>query len=158
MNKKINFSSNDVREIFAVKDYNEFSQLMFDTANGAEKVSTDDANKKIREIMFSVLGIDEGSDRKTIRNAIRRHKIDIYEVIEETVENLLVSGWGDNPFFNEFVEMKSMADGDTNEFYTKDDVILTVSELAGNHHNIVRQRLNEGKTFNVKTSWYGVNF
>ena len=158
MSKKINFTNNDVREIFETKDYNEFSQLMFDTANGAEKIDTEVANGKIREIMFSVLGVDEGCNRKELRKAIRRHKTDVFEVIEETVENLLVSGWGDNPFFNEFVEIKSLANGDTNEFYTKDDIILTVSELSGNHHDIVRQRLNEGKTFGVKTSWYGVKF
>ena len=51
-----------------------------------------------------------------------------------------------------------MNDGDTNEFYVPDDSILTVSELSGNHHDIVRQRLAEGSTFRVKTSWYGVKF
>ena len=137
-NRNLIFSSNDVRDIFAEDrtDYGYFSKLMLDTARGAEKVDKKDANDKIREVMFSVLGVDEDCDRRTLRNAIRKHKVDIYEVIEETVENLLVSGWGENPFFNEFVEMKSMADGDTNEFYTKDEIILTVSELSGNHHDI----------------------
>ena len=51
---KLNFSSNEVRNIFAENDYAEYSQLMFDTAKGEEKVSTKDANNKIREIMFSV--------------------------------------------------------------------------------------------------------
>lgn len=159
-NRNIIFSSNDVRDIFAEDrtDYGYFSKLMLDTARGAEKVDKKDANDKIREVMFSVLGVDEDCDRRTLRNAIRKHKIDIFEVTEEILENLLVSGWGENPFFNEFVEMKSMADGDTNEFYTKDEIILTVSELSGNHHDIVRQKLNEGKTFRVKTSWYGVKF
>lgn len=153
---KFNFSNNDVREIFTNNDYVQYSQLMVDTAKGQEQVSKEDANKKIREIMFSVLGVDEDCDRKTLRKAIRKHKVDIFEVIEETVENLLVSGWGENPFFNEFVEIKSMADGDTNEFYVKDDIILSVSELSGNHHDIIRQRLNEGSSFKVKTSWYGI--
>lgn len=153
---KLNFSSNEVRNIFAENDYAEYSQLMFDTAKGEEKVSTKDANNKIREIMFSVLGVDENCSRKELRKAIRRHKIDVFEIIEETVENLLVSGWGENPFFNEFVEIKSMADGDTNEFYVPDEVILTVSELSGNHHDIIRQRLAEGQTFSVRTSWYGI--
>ena len=49
-----------------------------------------------------------------------------------------------------------MADGDTNEFYVPDEVILTVSELSGNHHDIIRQRLAEGQTFSVRTSWYGI--
>lgn len=133
---RINFSNEYVNNIFAVNDYAEFSQLMFDTGMGQEQVDTKDANDKIREIMFQVLGIDATSDRRTIRKAIRKHKADVFEVIEDTVENLLVSGWGSNPFFNEFVEIKNMADGDTNEFYTADDVILTVSELSGNHHDL----------------------
>lgn len=136
MAKIMAFTNQSTCDVFAVNPYGEFSQLMFDTAKGIEKVEKEDANQKIREIMFQVLGVNEGCDRKTLRKAIRRHKLDIYEVIEETVENLLVSGWGENPFFNDYVEIKSHNDGDTNEFYTKDEVILTVSELSGNHHDI----------------------
>ncbi len=155
---RLSFSNDTVRNIFAETDYNDFSHLMFDTARGEEKVSKEEANGKIREIMFNILGVDEKASRKTLRQAIRRHKNDIFEVIENTVEDLLVSGWGDNPFFNEFVEIRSAADGDTNSFYTEDEVILTVSELSGNHHDLIRQRLGEGKSFSVKTSWYGVRF
>ena len=155
--KKLTFSNADIREVFADKDYNEFSQLMYDTACGKQKdVSKEDADSKIREVMFEILGVDEGCSRKELHKAIRRHKVDIFEVIEETVENLLVSGWGENPFFNEFVEVKSMNTGDTNEFYVPDETVLTVSELSGNHHNLFRQRLGAGSTFSVKTSWYGV--
>lgn len=153
---KINFSNAATEAVFANHDYANFSQLMFDTAKGVEKVSKEEANKKIREVMFEILGVDEKSTRKEIHKAIRRHKVDVFEVIEETVENLLVSGWGENPFFNQFVEMKSMADGDTNIFYTPDEVILTVAEVSGNHHDLFRQRLGGGKTFSVKTSWYGI--
>lgn len=152
---KMNFSTESLNNIFAVNPYDEFSQLMFDTGMGKEKVTTEDANNKIREVMFEVLGIDATSDRRAIKQAIRRHKTEVFEVIEETVENLLVSGWGANPFFNEFVEIRNMADGDTNEFLVEDDVILTVSDISGNHHNLLRQRLTEGETFRVKTSWYG---
>lgn len=133
---RINFSNESTRLVFADKDFNEFKQLMFDTASNNQKVTKEEANDKIREIMFSVLGVDENSSRAEVRRAIRRHKIDIFEIIEETVENLLVSGWGANPFFNEFVEIKSMALGDTNEFYVPDETILTVSEVSGNHHDI----------------------
>ena len=155
---RLSFSNDTVRNIFAETDYIDFSRLMFDTARGEEKVSKEEANGKIREIMFNILGVDEKASRKTLRQAIRRHKNDIFEVIENTVEDLLVSGWGDNPFFNEFVEIRSAADGDTNSFYTEDEVILTVSELSGNHHDLIRQRLGEGKSFSVKTSWYGARF
>ena len=88
--KKLTFSNADTREVFADKDYAEFSQLMFDTACGKQKeVSKEDANEKIREVMFEVLGVDQGCSRKELHKAIRRHKVDVFEVIEETVENLL---------------------------------------------------------------------
>lgn len=153
--ERINFSTENLQTVFAARDYNEFSQLMFDTGMNKEKVPKDEANDKIREIMFEILGIDKNSSKKEIKRAFRRHKDEVFEVVEETAENLLVSGWGDNPFFNEFVEVKNMNDGDTNEFYVEDDVILSISELSGGHHDIIRQRLGEGSTFRVKTSVYG---
>lgn len=72
---------------------------------------------------------------------MRRHKLDVFEVIEETLDDLLVSGWGENPFFREFVEEKFMNLGDTNEFWVNDDVILTVSEVSGNHHDLCLIRI-----------------
>lgn len=167
MAKRMIFSNDKVQAIFDNGEcsFEAFSDLMKDVAAGKvirnsqnEEVSKEDANKAIRKVMYSILGVDENTNRKELRRAIRRHKTDIFEVIEDTVENMIVTGWGDNPFFNQFVEIKSAAEGETNEFYTQDNVILTVSELSGNHHNLFRQRLGEGKSFNVKTSWYGVRF
>ena len=135
-----------------------FSKLMLDTAKGkvSAEYSKEEANTVIRQKMFAILGVDEDCNRRELRKAIRRNKIAVYEVIEETLENLLVSGWGENPFFNEFVEVKNYNDGDRNEFYSEDQTILTVSELAGNHHDIIRQRLGFGEAFSLKTKWYGV--
>lgn len=153
--KKITFSNADTREVFAEKDYNEFSKLMFDTALGKQEVSKEDANAKLREVFFNILGVDENCSKKELRKAIRRHRVDVFEVIEETIESLLVSGWGNDPFFNEYVEIRSMAIGDTNEFYVPDTSVITIAELSGNHHDLFRQRLGAGSTFSVKTSWYG---
>lgn len=150
------FTNDSTNNVFVAFEQNGFKNLMFDAAQGIYEKSKEDTNAKIREVMFQVLGVDEGCTRKELRKAIRKNKVAVYEVIEETVTDLLVSGWGENPFFNEFVEMKSMAAGDTNEFYAPNECILTVSELSGNHHNLIRQKLAEGETFNVKTSWYGV--
>lgn len=154
---KLTFTNADTRDVFADKDQTEFSQLMQETAAGTQQdVSNNEANDKIREVMFEILGVDADCSRKELRKAIRRHKIDVFEVLEETVENLLVSGWGNNPFFKEFVEIKSLNIGDTNEFYVPDDSILTVAEISGNHHNLFRQKMGEGSTFSVKTGWYGI--
>lgn len=152
----IRFTHDSTNTVFAAVDYEGFKNLMFDTANGVAVKSKEEANDKIREVFRQILGVEENCSRKELRKAIRKHKVDIYEVIEETVSTLLVSGWGENPFFNDFVETKSMAMGDTNEFYVPYECILTVSEVSGNHHNLIRQKLGEGETFHVKTGWYGV--
>lgn len=141
---KMYFSNADTRAVFDNGDctFAAFNDLMSDVAKGkaifnkeGKEVSTEDANKAIRKVMYQVLGLEEGTKGRELRRAIRKHKTDVFEVIENTIEDMLVSGWGANPFFNEFVEIKNAANGDVNEFYTEDKVILTVSELAGNHHN-----------------------
>lgn len=152
----IRFTHESTNAVFAANDYTGFKNLMFDAASGVGTVSKEEANDKIREVFRQILGVDENCSRKELRKAIRKHKVDVFEVIEETVSNLLVSGWGENPFFNDFVETKSMAIGDTNEFYVPYECILTVSEVSGNHHNLIRQKLTEGETFHVKTGWYGI--
>lgn len=156
------FGLDKVQSIFSREDcsYASFSKLMYDTARGSFEpgVDKDEANRKIREIMFEIAGLPADATNKEIKKALKSTAVReaVFAVIEETLEDLLVSGWGENPFFKQFVEYKSVADGDTNEFRVKDDVILTLSEVSGNHHNLWRERLGEGKSFSVRTSWYGV--
>lgn len=156
MSRKLLFSNERTRQIFQNYGHENVLNLMFDTGLGKERVSKKDANDKIREVMNQVLELGEKPSRKEIKNAMRRHKIDVYEVIEEVVPNLLATGWGDNPFFREFVEERNLDTGATNEFYAEDDVILTVSEVSGNHHDLIRERLGSGQSYSAKMSWYGV--
>lgn len=135
-----------------------FTKLMVDTAHGvnAENYSSTDSNEAIRNRFREVMGVAKDCSRKELHRAIRRHKQDIYEVIEDTVEDLKVSGWNANPFFTTYVEQKNIALGDVNDFYVEDDSLLTISKFAGNHHDLIRQKLGSGESFTVKTSWYGV--
>lgn len=144
------------RAVFETVNFSSFEQLMEDTAAGIQGVSKKEANEKIREVFRQVLGVDENVSRKELRKAIRRNRVEVFEVIETLIPNLLQTGWQANPFFEEFVDYRNGNDGDTNEFYVDDDTILTVSELSGNHHDIIRQRLGVGESFRVKTSWYGL--
>lgn len=137
--------------------YRTFSRVMIDAAkNEIQEYTPEQANDLIRKKFNAVLGISDDASRKTIRKAIRRHQIEVFEIMEETLENLLVSGWGDNPFFNEYVEQRNLSDGDTSEFYVPDNTILTVSRFSGNHHDLTRQKLGFGESFSVTTDWYGI--
>lgn len=142
--RKINFSNESTRRVFEVRNYDEFYNLMFHASLGDEEfVSKKEADNKIREVFNEVLGFtnEQKPNRKELRRAIRRHKVDIFEVIEEVVPNLLQTGWQDNPFFEQFVEYKSANLGDTNIFYVADESVLTVSELSGGHHDLNTDRV-----------------
>ena len=162
---KFMFTNDSTAKVFESTEcgFEGYVDLMKDLAMGracynkeGKEVSKEKANSELRKIMFKVLGVEEGTKGQKLMQAFRRHKIDVYEVTETILEDMLKTGWGENPFFNEFVEIKNADDDETNEFYSETSAILTVSELAGGHHNLLRQRLPEGKVFSIPTSWYGV--
>ena len=101
MNKFMNFSAN-VQNVFNndANDFMAFSRLLTDVALGKQEVSKEEANKKIVEVFQGVLGINKDSRPGDIRKAIRRNQALVFDIIEETVQNLLVTGWGNDPFIN----------------------------------------------------------
>ena len=157
MNKFMNFAAN-VQSVFNndANDFMAFSQLLTDTARGTQAVSKEEANAKIVEVFQNVLGIDKNSRPADVRRAIRRNQALVFDIIEETVQNLLVSGWGNDPFFAQYVDQRNLALGDKNEFYSEDESILSVMKVAGNHHDIIRQRLGAGKVTSIATYWCAV--
>lgn len=159
MNTFVNFSAS-VQNAFDndEKKYIGFSQLLKDTANGVFEagVTKADADKIIREKFRDIIGVDENASAKEIRRAIQRNKQEIFEVIEDVVDDLLTTGWTNNEFFNDFVEVRNLALGDANSFVIKDRSVLTVGEFSGDHWDIDRQKLGEDEEFRVKTSWVGL--
>lgn len=101
MNKFMNFSAN-VQTVFNndANDFVAFSQLLTDVARGTQAVSKAEANAKIVEVFQGILGVDKNSRPADVRRAIRRNQALIFDIIEETVQNLLVTGWGNDPFIN----------------------------------------------------------
>ena len=159
MVKLMNFDAN-VREVFENSEEKlcAFKKLMMDTANGEfeEGITPQKANEKIRSMFKKVIGVDETASKADIRRAIQDNQKVLFRLIEDVVPNLLQTGWQENPFFNEFVEIKNIDIGDQNVFYTEDETILSVSKVSGNHWDIDRQRLGKGASFSVETSWYGI--
>lgn len=142
---KMVFTNDNTNKIFAntTCGFDGYYDLMDDLANGracynkeGKEVSKEKANAELRKVMYNVLGVEEGTKGTKLLQAMRRHKIDVYEVTETTLENMIKTGWGANPFFNEYVEIKNADDDEINEFYTDTPCTLTVSELSGGHHNL----------------------
>lgn len=119
-----------------------FRKLLIDTSNNCVvNYSKEEANEAIRKQFREVLGISEGATMKEIRRALRANRAQTYAIIEDTLDDRLQSGWGENPFFQRFVEMKNLADGDRNEFYIPSNTILTVTKFSGNHHDLKSSRV-----------------
>lgn len=152
MNKNLNL-------IFENLDYEfeDMKALMEDTARGVQEVSKNEAENKIREMLFTILELEPENvkNEKLLKRAMKKHRSDIFEIIEDVVEDMLIQGWQENEFFEQFVETKNIADGDNNEFWSDEDVILAVAQVSGDHHDIILQRLGEGESYSIKTSTYG---
>lgn len=118
-----------------------------DVANYS-KEKVDDA---IRNAFTKILGTTTPDYR-----LMKKYENEIFEVIEEVLDIVMVDGWTQNPFFEQFVEYKDLNWGDKNEFYVEDRSMLIVSEIARGHWNLRRQKLNVGDTFPVKVKTYGV--
>ena len=157
MNKFMNFAAN-VQAAFNndINDYAAFSQLMVETARGTQSVSKEEANAKIVEIFHNVLGITKESRPGEVRKAIRRNQALVFDILEETLDSLLVSDWNKDPFMMKYVDQRNLALGDKNEFYVEDDSILSVMRVAGNHHDIIRQRLGAGTSKSLETFWCAI--
>lgn len=119
---------------------------MFDMAEGKRiydaeserEISTQEASDKILEFCRVELGLNEKSTARDITRALKKPAArEFFEIIEEAIDRKISTGWhDDNEFFNEYVEMANMADGDANEFYAENDVILTVCKISGDHHDL----------------------
>ena len=162
----MNFSENLTR-VFSKpeNDYEGFKQFLADyTAHkkiydaDGNVVPSEQANKKINSVCLDILGFEEGykPTRKEIRRAMKRHGMELFEVLEDAIDFKVATGWDDNEFFNNFVEKKNLAQGDRNDFWSEKDVILTVARVSGSHHDLTMQKLGEGETVTVPTSNYGI--
>lgn len=129
---------------------------IYDTETG-RVISKAEANDVVRKACFDYLGLTKNSSDKQIKRALNSDKgTQFFEVIEEIIDVQIAHGLSENEFFNTYVETKNMKDGDRNEFWVDDEVLLTVSKVAGDHHNLSIQRLGSGQSYHVDTAVYGI--
>ncbi|MCY8934341.1 hypothetical protein MOE21_17280 [Bacillus atrophaeus] len=119
--------------------------------NRVTSYSNNQANDVIRKAFVEIIGTDKPDFRQ-----FRRYKNDIFEIIEEVLDQTITDGMIASPFFEQFVDYRDLALGDTNEFYVEDRTMLVAARHSGNHWNIRRQKLNIGDTFTVQTEPYAI--
>lgn len=124
--------------------------LMFDRTHKIEifdqennrKVSDREADDVIRNYLFTEMGLNEKSSDKEIKRALSSEAgRQFFAIIEEIIDEIIITGWQQNEFFNDFVEVRNMSDGDANEFWTEKDIILNVAKVAGDHHDLWYKRV-----------------
>ena len=142
-----------------LKDIHTFAKICIDTyKNQLQGQTQAQANTVIRNNISEIAGLPENPNELQIKRAFKKESVReaIFEILEETLDNTLITGWANDPWFRQYVEFKTMVLGTKNSFYIKaDDMILNISKISGGHHNIERQRLNKGSEISVKTATYG---
>lgn len=129
---------------------------IFDEEQG-RNISKSEVNDVIRSACFEQLGISEHSTDKQIRRALAKDDAyAFFEVIEEVIDTKISYGLGENSFFTSFVDTRNLKDGDANEFWAEDDVLLNVAKVSGSHHDLICQTLGGGESYTVPTSYYAV--
>lgn len=124
------------------ENYEGFRNLSYDLANGIEifdedgaRVSSVDANKQLRKYVYNILGINEKSTKRDRKRAMEKYGKELFEVIEDVIDIKVETGFKESEFFNEFVEERNIKRGDSQEFWTEQDVVLSTSKIAGDHHD-----------------------
>lgn len=162
MAKKLIFSAH-VMNVFNEMEtnYDEVKNLMYDLAMGNEiydgdrVVSKAEAEQKLRTICQKVFGVNENSSKRELKRAYREHGREFFDIIEEVVDVVIAHGFRESEFFNNFVDYRNIALGDAYEFYTEDEVILSIAKVGMSHHDYILQRLGKGETFTIPTARYG---
>ena len=157
--------SNHVQMVFDQMNIqpDDFKNLLFDLGTRKEIynaetdriISKAEADEKVLTFVHNVLGIDKNSTKKQIRRAKKAHLKELYEVLEDVIDFKTDTGFHESEFFNELVEMRNLSRGDSQEFWSDNDVILSISKVSGDHHDFILQTLGEGESYTVNTSVYG---
>lgn len=131
----------------------ELTNLMNDSLSGkvalfSNEETTKYTDQAIREAFFEILGED-----KLTWQGWRNHKNEIFTVIENVLTTNLPLAWENSPFYDQFVEVRNGALGDTNEYVIAQDGVLVASRFSGNHWDVERQKIQGNRAFSVPTEW-----
>src|SRR5437763_120099 len=105
---------------------NELVQLCLDASKGKlTNYSNGDTSEAIRQGFIELMGTDK-PDYRTFRN----NKPQVFEILEVILDQVIYDSILQTPFFNQFVEYRDLNLGDTNQFYVKDRIMLTLIQIA----------------------------
>lgn len=145
------------------ENYEGFRKLTYDLNHNVEmfdedgnRISKKEAEDAVRKFVFAIMGLNEKSSKRDRHRAMKKHGTELFEVMEEEIDLKVETGFQESEFFNNYVETRNLARGDRQEFWTEDNVILSVAKIAGDHHDFTLQRLGSGESYTITTSVYGI--
>lgn len=121
--------------------------------NKVTDYSVEDSNEVLRKAFYDLLGMDE-YNAKISKRALRKHKLEIFEIIEEVLDTSIDRDLRNQ--FEDWVEYRNLARGDKQSFTTPDDQLFKVAIISDGNQNLLRQRVRGGQRITVPTRNYGV--
>lgn len=129
-------------------------KLAVDLAKGrVQNFSAQESSETLRKAFIELSNFSD-SDGKIDRKAFRRNKTEIFEILEEILNEVIHEGLESQ--FEEFAEYRNLAWGDQSSFYTPSNDIFRVALVSDGNGNIRRQRLRDGSEFTVQTETYAI--
>ena len=140
-------------------DKNAVVRLALDINKGVNTFSLEDRTYSAQEaedVLRQALIAANGGSAEFNYKALRRNKVEIFEIIEELIPQIINTGLTGNEFWNDNVDYVNIALGDKNEFYLDDDTDFVVSVIADGIATPRRQRLAGGTRISVDTSVHAI--
>lgn len=133
---------------------NDIYELALDLYRGDFTCHIDDTKVTKSDLEAHLQGLinKELLEGKTMYQAVRRNKVELYEVVEELVNVVVVENILNSPYVDAFVEVKYRGLGDKTEFYSEGG-LLSVASFAGNHWDTDRQALDIGESITLPKEW-----
>jgi len=137
-----------------MENRNQLVKLAVDVAKGhVQKYSLDEANETLRNAFADLAGFSKDGSGRIDYKTFRRHKIEIFEIIEEVITEVIEEGLRDQ--FSNFVEYRNLNYGDTNVFRVPANNLFRIALISDDNGNLRRQRLKDGQEFTVQVAPYG---
>lgn len=131
---------------------NDIVKLAVDNYHGNVKnFSADESNEVLRKALVDLNGGSDKITYKTLRNGASNG---LFEIIEEVLTKTVIEGLTSNDFFNQMVEFRNIALGDTNVFWVENANLFRVDEIAEGHQGVRRQRIENGVQIPIETRLY----
>ena len=130
-------------------------KLAVDLAKGkVQNFSAQESNDTLRKAFADLFEFSLEGNGTIDRKTFRKHKNDIFEILEVIVNETLQEGLKGQ--FDGFAEYRNLAWGDENLFTTPANQIFRIALVSDGNSNLRRQRLRDGQEFSVSLDTYAI--